>query len=130
MQHEVGLIESFIVSAKRDRWRSGLSKPGKRRKLTAELSHGGIIDRRLARAIPPSKQNVDDLEAILKEKGAPELVHLVAADSSLDGRQMSLREALQMVMGYGGAVISCLPGRLAYYEAEGKNNRWILEKTA
>ncbi len=41
---------------------------------------------------------------------------------------MELLSALEQVVGYGGgAVISCIPGRLGYFEDEWKE-RFILEK--
>jgi hypothetical protein len=44
----------------------------------------------------------------------------------IDGRQMKLEEALE-VIGLGtGTIVSCLPGKLAFFESE--DGRMILRK--
>jgi hypothetical protein len=54
---------------------------------------------------------------------------MMSASSKLDGHETELRSALQATVGYGdGTFISCLSGRLAYFEGEERNERYILER--
>lgn len=79
------------------------------------------------KSIPPKDQNIEGICALLKARGAPDLCRVI---SEIDGRDMPLREALEATVGYGmGTLISCVPGRLGYFEGEGKNARFLLEKS-
>jgi len=67
--------------------------------------------------------------AKLRKLGAPEQCHAISTISDLDGHQWPLRETLDGVLGMGnGIVLSCIPGKLAYYESEEKNGRYILSR--
>lgn len=56
---------------------------------------------------------------------------LLAEDKTLDGRELPLDAAVSAVVGRGmGAFVSCLPGRLAYYEGEAPGERYLLERPA
>jgi hypothetical protein len=49
----------------------------------------------------------------------------MSEDSDLDGKELPLLEALKKVVGYQmGTFLSCVPGKLAYFEDE--DDRWIL----
>ena len=62
-------------------------------------------------------------------RGAPAECVLIAEDAALDGRRMPLAEALDAIVGRGmGAFVSCIPGRLAFYEGESVGDRCILER--
>jgi hypothetical protein len=50
---------------------------------------------------------------------------ILSEDSDLDGKELPLLEALKKVVGYQmGTFLSCVPGKLAYFEDE--DDRWIL----
>jgi hypothetical protein len=52
---------------------------------------------------------------------------MVSEDSAVDRKQLPLLSALEQVVGHGtGTFITCIPGRLAYFEDE--DQRCILEK--
>jgi len=54
----------------------------------------------------------------------------MSSNPSLDGRSCSLVEAVRDVVNSStGTVISCIPGRLAYFEGEEPNDRLILRTT-
>jgi hypothetical protein len=56
---------------------------------------------------------------------------LLAEDPALDGREFPLEEALNAVVGRGmGAFVSCLRGRLAYFEGEEPGERYLLERAS
>src|SRR5712671_3417997 len=95
--HEQAFVESFVQRPRRERALLCLANPKKRRKFVDEFAHHGTY--------------------IL----APECL-------SLDGKEMELLPALKKVVGYGmGTMISCLPGRLGYFEGE-LRERYILQK--
>jgi hypothetical protein len=50
----------------------------------------------------------------------------MSADSNLDGRQMELAAAIDEVVGGGqGTFVSCVPGKLAYFEGEDMHAHYI-----
>src|SRR6266550_7663490 len=62
------------------------------------------------------------------EEWCPGLCWLVSERSDWDGRQMPLAEALEAVVGTGfGTIISCIPGRLGYFEGEMPRDRNLLQ---
>ncbi|HET8853246.1 MAG TPA: hypothetical protein VFN02_12030, partial [Ktedonobacteraceae bacterium] len=64
----------------------------------------------------------------LLERGAPEQCYVVSTIGEIDGRQMLLDEALAWMDRSldSGTFISCLPGKLAYFESE--DGRYILQR--
>jgi hypothetical protein len=47
----------------------------------------------------------------------------------IDGHEMSLSDALAKTVALGsGTFISCLPGKLGYFELEDLSERYILER--
>ena len=128
--HEQEFVESFVQRARRERVRLGLANPKKRRKFVDEFAHHGtyILAPECLRSIEPSQQNPDSIYAILRGLGAPDACHLISEDTNFDGKEMELLAALKRIIGYGmGTVISCLPGRLGYFEGEVRE-RYILQK--
>ncbi len=71
------------------------------------------------------------LQAGVKEvaaSSAPDTCYVMGGED-LDGRTLDLRDALQEVVGRNiGTVLSCIPGKLAYYEGENEGERYILER--
>ena len=128
-EHERGIIRAFIIPVRQDRYLEMLAKPKRRENFTASLAHFKHLDMRHAVQIPPHQQHTAEIFQLLKSKGAPETCFALSEDSELDGRELSLSEALKEVVGRGmGTFLSCLPGRLAYFEDE--DQRWILERKA
>ena len=128
-EHERGIFLSFIIPVRQDRYLEMLSKPKRRKDITASLAHFKHLDMRYAVQIPPRQQHTADIFQLLRLRGAPETCYALSEDSELDGKQTPLSEALKEVVGRGiGTFLSCLPGRLAYFEDE--DQRWILERKA
>jgi hypothetical protein len=129
MNHEEELIRSFFMPTKRQRYLDFVSKPKTRQKFLRELAHFKSLDPRYLLAIPRNKQHAKDIALILTQKGAPPLCWVTSEDRRLDGKEMPLSEALSDVVGRQmGTFISCIPGRLAYFEGEDMGSRWILER--
>ena len=101
---------SFLASAKH------------RRKFTVELAHFKGLDERFSQSIPPkSAHTVKEICQLLKSMGAGQTVWIISELASLDGRELGLEEALSQVRGREiGSVLSCIPGKLAYFEDEEK----------
>jgi hypothetical protein len=136
-EHEQATIKAFIEPNKRVRLSAFLSNPKNRKKFTRELAHFHWIDTRFA--VPPSEwtkdpsllngstSGVENIYLILKSKGAGNTCWVISEDADIDAREMDLKTALKEVVGRGmGAILSCVPGRLAYFEDE--DGRLILAR--
>lgn len=127
--HASATIAAFVAPGRRDRYLGLLASERGRARLRAALAHFRDLDARYARAVPPADHTPARLAEVLRGRGAPAACHLLAEDDALDGRTLPLDEALAAVVGRGtGAFVSCIPGRLAYYEGEEAGERYILER--
>jgi len=54
----------------------------------------------------------------------------VVSDGRLDGREVSLREAVDELTPAGAGLISCIPGQLGLYVAERGTSVWVLSREA
>jgi len=87
------------------------------------------LDTRFQVLLTPPQQNAQSVVNILKKKGAPERCYVISESSDFDGKEMLLIDAIEEVLGYGmGSIISCVAGKLVYYEGEMPSHRYILER--
>jgi hypothetical protein len=129
MNHEEALINAFVRSAKRVRFIEFLRSPERRQKFLATLYHFRDLDPRYLVPIPHAERPAKNIAALLATRGAPSFCHVISTNSDLDGRDINLVEVLEQVVGFGGGtLISCIPGRLGYFEGESPNERFILER--
>lgn len=129
--HESRLVQAFVRAEQRDRYLSLLANPRKRGTILGRLAHSVDLDARFVQPIPAADHTPERIARILAARGAPERCHMVSENPSLDGREMPLGEALRAVVGYGqGTIISCVPGRLAFYESGEPRQRFILQRPA
>jgi hypothetical protein len=127
--HEEQFALSFIAPEKRPRYLSLLESKRGRKKLLDTLNHCHDLDSRFAESVPAGQQSTQAIERLLKSKGAPDVCYVMSSNPDLDGREMSLSEALVETVGMdAGTLISCIAGRLAYMELEGFEGRFILER--
>src|SRR5690242_4430137 len=99
--------------------------------LRAQLAHLPDLDLRLAVAVPVSEARPDTIQRLLMAKGAPGTCYCLSESAELDGRELPLRQALEQVVGRGiGTLLSCVPGKLAYFEGEDPGRRFILSRAA
>jgi hypothetical protein len=125
--HEAQLVRAFLLPQRQERYVELLSKPHRRKDVTDKLAHFKHIDMRWAVAIPSNEQHTANILLLLKAKGAPDTCYAISEDDDLDGKEIPLGQALKTIVGSGiGTFLSCLPGRLAYFEDE--DCRWILER--
>ena len=124
--HELGLA-AFLRPARRGRFRQLLRCDRGRAKIRASLAHFRDLDPAAREPIPADQQTRAGIEALLASAGAPDMCYVVSEDATLDGTELPLRAALDALVGGGrGALLSCLPGRLAYFEGEEPHDRCIL----
>ena len=70
-----------------------------------------------------------EIAAVLRQKGSPEMVYVLACSCPADGNTMPILDAMDETTTAGwGTLISCIPGRLAYYYDEEGERRAILER--
>jgi hypothetical protein len=127
--HEQGLAR-FLRSNRRARFLAMLADARMRRTLQRELAHfEGRLDSRYARPRCRRKQerHLDSVYLVLVEAGAPATCFVVS-DGRLDGREVSLREAVDELMPTGAGLISCIPGRLGLYVGEDGSSVWVLSR--
>jgi hypothetical protein len=123
--HEEKTIGAFIVSPRRSRYLLCLASKKRRGPFLDCLNHCRHLDERFATLM---KSNAD-IAAELRRRGAPDACYVISATEGIDGKTLPLEEAIEAAeMGGWGTIISCLPGRLAYYYGECGECRMILER--
>lgn len=127
--HERGFL-TFLAEPSKRRMETLLERGDKRRRDVRSLLHHSVrLDPRFAHHLTGSDAFSAPVEAMLRERGAPSNCYVVAASRDLDGREMPLGEALEAVIGMGdGAFVSCIPGRLGFYEYEGPRSSYLLSR--
>ena len=122
---EEATIQAFIDSARRPRWIESLKATKRRRRFLDRLNHCRDLDPRFATLLDSNS----DVVAVLKAHGAPATCYVVSDTLALDGREMPLADAVsESELGGWGTIISCVPGRLAYYYDECGERRILLER--
>jgi hypothetical protein len=129
LDHEVALVQAFIAPERRERYLGLLASARGREKLRRALAHFHDLDTRCTYELPAGVNTPAEIALLLRGKGAPAECTLLAEDAALDARHLPLEDALVAVVGRGmGTLISCVPGRLGFYEGEGPGVRYILER--
>lgn len=125
--NELSLIAAFVKRSKRDRYRELLSTPGLRYKFTSQLAHFTDFDPKYRLPLPSDKLYVKNIAIELQRRQSPSVVFAISEDPALDQKDIPLLESLDQIVGRGmGAILSCIPGRLAFVETE--DERFILER--
>jgi hypothetical protein len=129
MNPEEATIRAFIQKSKQERCIQFLANPKRRHKFTSELAHFKWLDDRFAHPIPPpSAHTAQEIASLLRGKGAGRTVHVISEDSDIDGRELDLDEALRHIWGRQiGTILSCIPGKLGYFEDEEIRSGRLLE---
>jgi hypothetical protein len=127
--HEQEFIRSFIQKERRERCSFLLSHPSRRRQFTAELAHFKWLDERFAPAVPGSMaHSAVEMVSLLKRNGAGPTVWIISEDRSIDGRALPLEEAMDCIWGGSmGSVLSCIPGKLAFFRGENMKSELLLQ---
>lgn len=129
LDHEAEFGKAFILADKQARFLLFLANPKRRGEVLDRLSHNLPYRRELATPVPGYQDFPDELEKLLRDKGAGASCHVIAEGLKADGRVLPLRQALELIcMHPFGAVLSCIPGRLAYYRPEAPGQGILLER--
>jgi hypothetical protein len=127
LNHEEELVKAFILPARQGRYLEFLKTPKNRAKFIDQLAHFEHLNPQFAIYIPGNQQNPASLLKLLTTKGAGPNCWVISENSKMDGREMDLETALRETVGYQmGTFLSCVPGKLAYFEDEG--DRYILQR--
>lgn len=104
-----------------------MKNPKNRKKFTSQLPHFNYLNAKFVIGIPGNQQHLSSILSLLRERGAGEKCWVISEDSDLDAREMDLETALEQTIGYQtGTFLSCIPGKLAYFENE--DGRYILQR--
>ena len=129
-EHEEAVIKAFVLRDKQERFLSFVASSKKRKKFTRELPHFHWFDKRYSTPVnwsvdPNLKlwdrhvQGIGNIIRLLKSKGAGQTCWVISENVDIDGKLLTLESALESVAGNGmGSILSCIPGRLAYFEGE------------
>ena len=125
---ERATILAFFKPKRRARYLELIERAKGRRKLTDQLAHFRELDERYKRDLPKGLNRWEMVADLLSHRGAPRTCYVISEDRALDGATMELTVALNAVYGRGmGTIVSCVPGKLAYYEGEYADESCILE---
>jgi hypothetical protein len=129
--HEDG-IPAFLLPPRAARFKATIgSTKGRAKTNRAGLAHRACdFDPRHATKLS-SSLDVPDIEELLRAAGAPTRCYVLSEHPDLDGRLLDLHEALDSILfdDYG-ALVSCIPGRLALFSDEAPGDQWLLRRTA
>lgn len=129
MNHEEAFTKAFITSEKRARFIQALANPKRRKEMLERLGQHLPYLPGFATEVPGWQDFPEELEKLLLAKGAGPTCHVVADGLKADGRELPLRQALDLIcLHERGAILSCLPGRLAYYKPESPGPGILLER--
>ncbi len=131
MNHDEAVILSFFRPERRERFLTFARSAKNRSKLRARLAHCDDLDPKYRVPIPAAAHNAAAVEHLLRKAGAGERCFLIAEAVELDGKELPLADALLAIVGSGSAaIVSCIPGTLAFYEGEDAHNRYLLQRAA
>jgi len=124
------MVQAFIVPGRQERFLYLLTNPRRRKKFLDELGHFRWFDGRFAAPAQwkpdcalsvwgRHQQGIQNIANLLRSRGAAKSCWVISQFAGIDGRELELESALEAVVGKGmGSILSCVPGRLAYFEGE------------
>lgn len=125
--HEKGFL-AFLAEPTKRRMGTLLELGQKRRDdVRALFDHSVRLNQSCCHHLSGNEAASASVEAKLRLRGAPANCYVLSADRRLDGREMPLTDALEAIIGKGnGAFVSCIPGRLGFYEYEDVKSSYLL----
>ena len=129
MDHETALVKAFIKREKWARYLQLLANRKRRKEILIRLNHNLDYLPAYAVEVPADQDYPEALELLLQARGAPATCHVLVNGLPIDGREVPVREALDIVcMHMYGSVLSCIPGHLAYHRPEAPGQGVILAR--
>ena len=128
-EEERAIVAAFVSPPKQDRYMGFLRSGKTRKKLLSRLPHFSDFDPRVVCSIRPAQQHAEWILGELLGHGAGHACYAISSSREFDQVEGSLKELLEEVVGFEpGTIISCVPGRLAYFEGEANGDRCILKR--
>jgi hypothetical protein len=129
LNHEINLIKSFVIKERQQRYTGLLSTEKGRSKFRSYIAHFKDLNSQYCTRLPASVSQSVDLYNLLKSKGAPDTCYIISSNSSLDRKELLLKEATETLFHSGfDYFLSCIPGKLAYFEGEELGSFYLLQK--
>jgi len=127
MDHELLLIKAFVIKERQQRYINLVTTAKGRKKFRNYISH--FSDLNANYCVPlHSFKTYSQLYDRLRSEGSLDMVYIIAANSQYDMQSLSLLDATKQLFSSDiSYFISCIPGKLAYYEGEEKNQRYLLK---
>jgi hypothetical protein len=127
-KHEAGFLE-FVEEPNKRRLRTLFELGEKRRAdILSRLHHAVHLEARYCSRLAGADQFAPKVELMLRQLGAPDTCYVIGG-GELDGDEMPLAKALSDLIGFqDGAFVSCIPGKLAYYQYEGMNGGHLCQR--
>ena len=125
---EEATLRAFVVASKRERLLNIFSSTKRRKAATELLNHFGDWDVRYTHTVSGSA----DVLITLVAAGAGKECHVISDDPTLDGRTLSLADAIEAAEIHPFAsLLCCVPGKLALFfdEAGSTRNRLLLKRS-
>ncbi|SDI03166.1 hypothetical protein SAMN04487975_11123 [Planococcus glaciei] len=128
------IVKSFFEKNVQERVLHELFTPKKRDHALNRLCHEyqRMLKGKYMIEIPPPNSDPDDIYELLMKNGAEKMCYSLSHSEKVDGKELPLQEVLEHAVGFGfPSIISCIPGELAYFEAEQANGsppRFILKR--
>jgi hypothetical protein len=115
------IVKSFFAKRIQDRVLFELSTAKKRKDALSRLCHTYRTTLKEDYMITIEKPNSDPAEiaSLLKKNGAGDTCYVISWDEEMDGKELPLLTALENAVGMGmPSIVSCIPNKLAYFQAE------------
>jgi len=127
--HEQEFARAFILPGKQERYLSMLSSDKGRARLLAKFPHCRDLNMKYATLIRGPQPNVSAILELLTQQGGPSTCHVISADRDIEQLDLPLEKALTEAVGMNmGTFISCIPGKLGYFEFEDLSERYIFAR--
>ncbi len=116
------IVKSFFTKRLQDRVLFELSSTKKRKDALDRLCHSyrTTLREKYLFDIPKPNSDPEEIAMLLKQNGAGDSCYVISWDEGIDGKELPpLLVALENAVGMGmPSIISCIPDKLAYFEAE------------
>lgn len=124
---EEAVVRAFFVPHRRARFIQLLRHPQRRTAALFPLDHNAPLDPRYAHLLEDATTHgATSLTALLTNLGAPPHCYAIST-GDLDRKTLPLEEALWKCTSYpAGTILSCVHGRLGFYQGEDPEERRIL----
>ncbi|MDO8158526.1 hypothetical protein FKQ51_14390 [Bacillus toyonensis] len=133
-EYEEAFVKKFFSKRLRDRVLFELFSPKKRRDALWRLNHNYnvALNEKYIVSITQRIANTDELLQLLKNHGAEDSCYVMSLNENVDGKHLPLHIAVEKIAFYGlSSIISCVPDKLAYFQAEqdyGSRERYLLKR--